>query len=178
MLNDVIIKICNKGDYTNIDSISNVISYCSGYGAVPIGGYGFWPVTYIEAINQFELVYNTCSYTPERNIWHLILSFRKNKSASQVLYIANHIATLFCNEYLVLYGIHNKRETHTDRGFHLHFAILPTSYMQDVPELTLYKMLDYIVQINNLMKDQYGLSPKFEGLIEGLKILGKTSPIL
>lgn len=168
-MNDVIIT-SPIGFYTSADAIQNVIGYCSHCGKVTIGGYGFYPATYTKAIEMFHIVQESAPHAPERNIWHLIIAFRKNKTASFALSIANQIASLFYSEYLVLYGIHDKRNSSSDRGYHLHFAISSTSYTPNGTELTLDKMIAYITQIGNIMQNQYGLTPLFDGLFKGLQI--------
>lgn len=149
-----------KGQYTNSDAIQRVIGYISADSIIPVIGYGFWPPLPDTAIEQFEEVYNIVPYTPQRNIWHFVVSFDSSIKEQSVLSTAVSICQIFCTYYQILYGIHIKRET----SCHIHFAVNPISFQPPHTELTMNIMKNYIEQIKQLLINTYPSQVILEGV--------------
>lgn len=160
---DVVLKI-PEGDYNNPDVIFNLISYISKdkNNDALIGGYGFWPVTPNAAITEFSKIQNTGHEEPSQYIWHIIFSFTSITSQAAILSIANDIASLFIDKFCVFYGLHTQVPHKNHRGFHIHMAVLSSSYHLNGNRLDFEKMNQYVKEISAHLASRYGYSIKLE----------------
>lgn len=149
-----------EGQYTNSDAVHRVIGYIAADSIIPILGYGFWPPLPDIAIEQFEEVSDIAPYTPQRNIWHFVISFDPSINEQSVLSTAVSISQIFCAYYQILYGIHIKRET----SCHIHFAVNPISFQAPYTELTMNIMKNYIEQIRQFLINTYPSQVILEGV--------------
>ena len=121
------------GNYENSDAINRLIGYISteNHHPVLIGGYGFFPVTVANAIDEFNRKDSAMSkFEPsQRKVWHLIYAFDITISYSLALFIASRVA-LYCHRkgFLVFYGLHSPDSNNKQRGFHIHFCIQYYNY--------------------------------------------------
>ena len=144
-MNNAIIKICN-GEYINDDAIKNTIKYIyrleKKRNLSPCG-YSIFPPTYEDIIREFEYVRTAQNHVPDRKVWHLVLSFPENEANQQYFYyrLADEIAKLFSNAYMVCYAFHNDTN-----NFHTHFIISATSYLPNHPELSGNAVMQYLYQ--------------------------------
>lgn len=149
--------LIKNSSYENADAISNVINYIKNT-AVRIGGYGFYPVNTTEAIKVFTDIKNKSDFSPDRNLWHLMVCFTSQVKFGDISTIAYKIAELFCWKYAVFYGIHLKN-IHNNRGGHIHFAIQAIDYnnCDYEKQLTYEKIMTYISAIEQLLLTEYNL---------------------
>lgn len=154
-LNNALIKICG-GEYINDDAIKNTIKYIyrleKKRNLSPYC-YGIFPPTYENIIREFEYVRAVQNDVPDRKVWHLVLSFPENEIIQQYLYysLADAIAKLFSNAYMVCYAFHNDTN-----NFHAHFIISATSYIYNYPELTKDVVMQYLYQTQSIA-DNYNI---------------------
>lgn len=150
-MNSALIKICG-GEYTSNETIENTIKYIyrlNDKKNLPTYGYGIFPLIYENIIKEFEYVRTLQNDVPNRKVWHLVLSFPEGEISQQYLYfsLADKIAKMFGNEYMICYSFHNDTE-----HFHVHFIISATSYLFnhiDLNKTVLYNYLFHSQTIAN-----------------------------
>ncbi len=152
----IILKIIDSL-YDNPDAIPSLLHYIARDDTVYTGGYGFYPMTADVATECFQEVQDIQMQLPDRRLWHLILSFSPIYSLHSILTIAYEIAELFSNdEYLILYGLHEKKEK-LGKRYHIHFAIQAFSYSQDQKVITPIQMENKISQIEQILVSYYNI---------------------
>lgn len=150
-MNEVIIKITDKGSYTNDDSIEKTLTYIYRYSSDNWKRcYGIYPLTCENAIAEFHKVRSIMPNIIDRRVWHLIISFPDNiKDSNRILHLADQIGYLLAHEYQVCYAMH-RRDSHK----HIHFIISTTSYIPDNSPLDCAKLHQYLHAIEELLIQQ------------------------
>ena len=80
-----------------------------------------------------------------------LLSFPEKEANQQFFVLADKIAKLFSNVYMVCYAFHNDTNY-----FHAHFIISATSYIPNYPELNKDKVMQYLYQAQ-IIADNYNI---------------------
>lgn len=92
----IVIKLFT-GPYNNSDAINSVLGYIStdNHKPVPIGGYGFFPITVDTAIKAFQFVDDSMQkfYPDNQKVWHLTISCDSSFNYTEVLYIAERFSS-------------------------------------------------------------------------------------
>lgn len=130
----IVIKLFT-GPYNNSDAINSVLGYIStdNHKPVPIGGYGFFPITVDTAIKAFQFVDDSMQkfYPDNQKVWHLTISCDSSFNYTEVLYIAERFSSkLYDYGYYTFYGIHHpdSKDKSPKRSYHIHIGIQYFSY--------------------------------------------------
>lgn len=148
-MNNALIKICN-GEYTNDDAIEKATGYIYRLNTnhnLPTYCYGIFPPCYENIIKEFEYVRTMQNNVPDRKVWQLILSVPETEANQQYFILADKIAKLFSNEYMVCYSFH-----YDTNHFHAHFVISATSYILNHTDLNKTMLYNYIFHAQTIAK--------------------------
>ena len=151
---NALLKIA-PGEYRNPDAVENVIHYLCRFDEaepLPLYCYGAAPspdiaVACENIIRAFYDSQKVHKNLPEREVWHLILSFPSPFEPGELnpFRFADATARLFSLEYPSCYSYHS------DTGNpHFHLAISTSGCTPDVPPLDLTGMKCYIDRIMQL----------------------------
>lgn len=151
---NALLKIA-PGEHRNPDAVENVVRYICRYDKkepLPLYCYGASPSpdttaacdNIIQAFHDSQKVHKNL---PEREVWHLILSFPSSFEPGELnpFRFADDIARLFSLEYPSCYSYHSD----TDNP-HFHLAVSTSGCTPDVPPLDLPEMNSYIDRIMQL----------------------------
>lgn len=154
MNDNALLKIA-PGEYRNPDAVENVIHYLCRFDEkepLPLYYYGATPSSdvttacnnIIQAFYDFQKVQKSL---PEREVWHLILSFPSPFTSEEQnpFRFVDAAARLFSLEYPICYSYHSD----TDNP-HFHLAVSTSGCTPDVSLLDLTKMKCYIDRIIQL----------------------------
>ena len=143
-----IINVC-AGEYSNSDAYESTIHYV--YSKNYYGGYGF-PVfaTAEEIIKYFYYAQETSKHIADRSVWHFNVSIAGLKNHTTYLLLANAIASLFADNYQILYSL----DLEPGR-YHLHFVVNNYSYHPDTTLLTPERFYQYHLLIENIIRTLY-----------------------
>lgn len=150
MTKDDILIIFPEGYYANNDAYEAVLTYLTKKQY--LSGYGIsLPITKDNCIYDYYRAHNTSKYQNARYIWHFYISFKeRQKDKLKILSVANNVASIFANNYQVIYAL----DTDTDND-HVHFAVNAFSYHPEYEPLSEMMMTSYLDQIQFLLKNVY-----------------------
>lgn len=144
-MNNPLLTMINLNEYTNSDAIPNIINYIyrndRSVNPTPFC-YGIYPPSYKNIIAEFENVRSMDTNPLEQRVRHLVLSFTNTNVDINCFNLADNIAKLFSNKYLVCYALHKDTE-----HAHFHFIISTSSYYPDGYNLEEHILYQYIEQI-------------------------------
>lgn len=140
------------GAYDNQNGFYNAINYVLSKNMH--GAYGCWGDSQ-SCTRQFQQNIPIPTPEVEKNLWHFCISIQPFVADKYELFgLADHIASIFKNQYQIIFAFDNSTPAHP----HLHFLVNTFSFYPDTPILSLGHFLDYLEKMKTILKRYTGIT--------------------